>query len=264
MCAIKPVRRDARPALGHGEGEGSELSVATIQFRSQALGRLTTYQAILPETGAGPFPVLIQLHGLRDDASAWIHRSNLVRYLEPYPLLVVLPDGSTSGYLNWKSSDRLARNNYEDMIVVDIVEHVRRLFNVTPGPWAIGGLSMGGYGAMRLGMKYPDLFASIWAHSSAFHIGETVDPALVTDYADASVYRHAEQAAARGTTQVIAFDCGVDDERLIDYNRELHAHLDRLGLEHHYAEHPGGHTWDYWDEHVREALEQHVRVLSEA
>lgn len=236
------------------------MSVATIQFRSEALGGRTRYHAILPITGEGPFPVLIQLHGLGDDSTGWIQRANLVRHLEQYPFLVVLPDGGTSGYLNWKESGRLARGHYEDMIVVDIVDHVRRHFNVTPGPWAIGGLSMGGYGAMRLGLMHPELFASIWAHSSAFHIGETVDPGMVADYPGASVYRRAEEAAARGTSQVITFDCGVDDD-LLDHNRKLHALMDELGLAHRYDEHPGAHTWDYWDEHVPKALAQHARVL---
>jgi len=52
----------------------------------------------------------------------------------------------------------------------------------------------------------------------------------------------------------------VDDE-LLNGNRELHALMDQIGLEHHYAEYPVAHTWDYRDEHVREALEQHHRVL---
>jgi enterochelin esterase-like enzyme len=60
---------------------------------------------------------------------------------------------------------------------------------------------------------------------------------------------------------VLSFDCGTEDEGLIDENRRLHAQLDGIGLEHHYAEHPGGHEWDYWDLHVREALAQHGRVL---
>lgn len=237
------------------------MSVATIQFHSQALGKRVSYEAILPDVGEGPFPVLIQLHGLTEDASGWIQRSNLVRYVEGYPFLVVLPDGGTSGYLNWRDSGRFAKGRYEDLIVTDIAGHVRRHFKVTAGAWAIGGLSMGGYGAMRLGLKYPELFASIWAHSSAFHIGDVVDPGMVEDVADASVFRHAERAAARGTSRAIAFDCGVDDEGLIDHNRKLHALMTTLGLPHHYAEHPGGHTWEYWDAHVREALAQHARVL---
>ncbi|HEV2065303.1 MAG TPA: alpha/beta hydrolase-fold protein, partial [Thermomicrobiales bacterium] len=142
------------------------MTMATINFRSPALGKRATYNVILPEEGEGPFPVLVQLHGLSDDRNAWIERSNLVRYAESYPLVIVLPDGGTSAYLNWKHADRLGRQNYEDLIVTDIADHVRRHFNVTDGPWAIGGLSMGGWGAMYFGLKYPDTFASIWSHSS--------------------------------------------------------------------------------------------------
>jgi putative tributyrin esterase len=75
---------------------------------------------ILPDTGEGPFPVLVQLHGLTDDADAWIQRSNLVRHVAGLPLVVVLPDGGTSGYVNWKSAGRLHRNRYEDLVVRDI------------------------------------------------------------------------------------------------------------------------------------------------
>jgi putative tributyrin esterase len=59
---------------------------------------------------------------------------------------------------------------------------------------------------------------------------------------------------------VLSFDCGVDDE-LIEENRTFHAQLEEMGLAHHYAEHPGGHDWDYWDLHVQEALAQHAEVL---
>ena len=67
----------------------------------------------------------------------------------------MFPDGGTSGYLNWKESGRLHRQAWEDLIVKDISDHVRRHFNVTSGPWGIGGLSMGGYGAMRIGRNIP-------------------------------------------------------------------------------------------------------------
>ena len=66
-----------------------------------------------------------------------------------------VPEGGTSGYLNWKESGRLHRQAWEDLIVKDISDHVRRHFNVTSGPWGIGGLSMGGYGAMRIGLNIP-------------------------------------------------------------------------------------------------------------
>jgi putative tributyrin esterase len=236
------------------------MGVASVQFHSPALGKSVTYQVILPEAGTGPFPVLLQLHGLSDDHSTWIQRSNLVGHVADYPLIVVLPDGGTSGYLNWQSHDRLGKQNYEDLLIQDLPAHLARHFQVRPGPWAIGGLSMGGYGAMRLGLKYPERFASIWAHSSAFHIGQLIDPVAIVDAADADVDILANRVVQLATRPAIAFDCGVDDE-LLGYNRAFHAHLNQIGLAHHYAEHPGAHTWDYWDDHVRESLRQHARVL---
>lgn len=236
------------------------MTVANIRFFSEALGTRTTYNVIVPDEGEGPFPVLMQLHGLNDDSNDWLLRSNLMRYVADLPLIVVLPNGGTSGYLNWKTSGRLHKHRYEDFLTTDIPNHLRRNFHVADGPWAIGGLSMGGYGAIRLGMKYPDRFCSIWGHSSAFHIDEMVDPALVENVEDASVYRHAEALVNREQRPEISFDCGTGDE-LLEHNRRFHEHLQSLGVEHHYAEFEGGHTWEYWDLHVQTALGQHAKVL---
>ena len=238
------------------------MGISTVQFFSEALGKWTTYSAILPEQGEGPFPVLFQLHGLSDDHQAWIQRSNLVRHVAELPLIVVLPDGGTAGYLNWKSSNRLHKDRYEDLIVNDITAHLRRNFNVTDTPWAIGGLSMGGYGAMRLGLKYPERFASIWSHSSAFHLHERLEPDLIDEdsLATADIFALANTVAKLDRQPVITFDCGVDDQ-LIESNRALHAHMTTIRLSHQYLEHPGAHTWPYWDQHVVEALAQHAQVL---
>lgn len=241
------------------------MGLATVQFGSNAIGQQVEYSVILPERGEGPFPVLMQLHGLSDNHESWIQRSNLVRHVERYPFIVVLPNGGTSGYVNWPSPERMGRQNYEDLLMKDIPDHLARHFDVKPGPWAIGGLSMGGYGAMRLGLKCPERFASIWSHSSAFHIHELIGDEFVIDRDDLDVFKLSTRSASSPADvpdkPVIAFDCGVDDERLIDHNRELHAHMERIGLEHHYAEHAGAHTWDYWDDHVQEALVQHARVF---
>lgn len=242
------------------------MSVATVQFFSPALNRHVHYNVILPKEGAGPYPVLLQLHGLTDDYTAWVQKSNLAEHAGRYPMLIVMPDGGTSGYLNLVGSerrldidDRLGVARYEDVIVSDLRDHVGRVFNVRPGPWAIGGLSMGGFGAMRLGLKYPDRFNSIWAHSSAFRIGWLMAD-RTPDASDALVLSHARRLVSASTRPEISFDCGVDDDLLAD-NRELHAQFDELGITHRYDEHPGAHTWEYWDRHVQTALEQHARVL---
>jgi putative tributyrin esterase len=237
------------------------MGLANVGFFSDAIGKHTTYNVIVPEQGEGPFPVLVQLHGLTDDCHSWIQRSNIMRHAADYPFVIIFPDGGTHCYMNWKSAGRLGKANYEDLIIGDISAHVKRHFNVTDGPWAIGGLSMGGYGSLRLGLKYPDRFASIWAHSSKIDWTDSeLDDSLLVDPESVDLVALAEQVNAHDAKPVLSLDCGVDDY-LIDENRAFHAALDAMGFEHHYAEHPGAHDWDYWDLHVREALEQHARVL---
>jgi S-formylglutathione hydrolase FrmB len=142
------------------------MSVLTVRFASEALAKQPSFNVIHPDVGEEPFPVLMQLHGYSDDSFSWLYNANLVRHVAPYPLIVVLPDGGTARYLNLPEHDRYGRQRYEDLLLRDIPAQVERLFAVRPGPWAIGGLSMGGFGALRLGMKYPERFASIWALSA--------------------------------------------------------------------------------------------------
>jgi putative tributyrin esterase len=237
------------------------MSVANVRFYSDALGKWTRYNVILPDEGEGPFPVLFQLHGLTDDCDAWLERSNLVRHVDGLPLIVAMPDGGTHFYTNWRSSGRLGKARYEDLIIKDIAAHLKRHFHVTDGPWAIGGLSMGGYGALKLGMKHPDRFASIWAHSSKVDWRDTeLDTTLLAPPQDIDLLEYARKVVELDRKPVLSFDCGTEDE-LLEENRWIHAEFDTLGLEHGYAEFEGGHDWSYWDLHVQKALAQHTRVL---
>ena len=239
------------------------MNLATVQFFSPALARHTTYSIILPVTGDGPFPVLLQLHGYSDDHTSWLYSSNLVRHAAPYPMIVVLPDGATSSYLNLphgpQPTSRVGIQRYEDLVVNDLRQQIERTFRVRPGPWAIGGLSMGGFGAMRLGLKYPDRFASIWAHSGSYRTRDELD-SLYPVPDEANIYARADHAAESGHYPVITFDCGTEDE-LIGHNRRLHNHMETIGLPHTYEELPGRHDWEFWDQRVPLALVQHARVL---
>ncbi len=238
------------------------MSFATVQFRSRALGRHVQYTVILPDQerhGNGPHPVLYQLHGRSDDHTAWMVHSRLLDHVRPLPLLVVLPDGGVSGWRNAGAHER-----YESFVMEDLMAHVAGTFHVRPGPAAIGGLSMGGGGSMRFGLRYPDRFASIWSHSSSLPTPAELEAQGVAaeEAAADSVYTLADRLAAQSAAgrPRVTFDCGVSDQ-LLQQNRSFHAHLERLGLDHTYLEHPGAHTWDYWDRHVVEALAQHAEVL---
>jgi S-formylglutathione hydrolase FrmB len=242
-------------------------TVATIQMNSSALERTVTYTVLLPdptEAGEGPYDVLLQLHGKYDNHTSWLHKSNLLEYVKDLPLIVVLPDGANSF---WSNLNRFA--SYEDMVIQDLRAHVEALFNVKKGSqWVLGGLSMGGFGALRLGLKHSANFCSVFAHSSVIPDMESltenwplwvgIDPSRASDL---DCYRWADQLVAAKTAQPrLSFDCGVEDG-LLEHNQKFHEHLEKIGLAHSYVEHPGAHTWDYWDKHVQTALAQHLEVL---
>jgi S-formylglutathione hydrolase FrmB len=240
------------------------MSVLTLRFFSEALGKQASVNVIHPDGHPGPYRVLMQLHGYSDDHFSWLYNSNIVRHVAPYPLLVVLPDGGTSRYLNLPIHERYALSRYEDLLVTDIRAEIERTFHVDPGPWAIGGLSMGGYGALRVGLKHADRFASIYAHSAGLRMVDQAMLDLLDDPADADVMHWARQVQARRvageTTPVVGFDCGVDDF-VHESNVALHRDLEEIGFQHAYTDYPGEHTWDYWDAHLPEALAQHAHVF---
>jgi putative tributyrin esterase len=242
------------------------VTVGTMQMFSPALDLIVPYTIMLPATEiVGPYPVLLQLHGYHDNHTAWLQKSNLVLYVERLPLIVVLPNGQNSLW-----ADVTPREKYETFIVNDLWNHVHQMFPVRQDRWAIGGLSMGGFGALRLGLKYPDKFCSIYAHSSVisydefFKSDEVIKSGVrlpdTAIRADLDCYKLAEKLDLARLPR-LGFDCGVDDG-LIGQNRRFHAHLTELKLPHDYQEHPGAHTWDYWDKYIQTALRQHAEVLN--
>jgi putative tributyrin esterase len=233
------------------------MSVATVELFSAALQRTTTYTAIVPDVGEPPFAVLYLLHGHDDDHRAWLYKSSLVRHAAGLPLLIVMPSGENSYYVG----------AHEALVADELPAHVARTFRVREGRAAIGGLSMGGYGAIRLGLKYPERYASIYAHSSRLPARDEL-PSLPWaesggDDPDALDDLDVDALATRvdaATVPKLFFDCGTEDYLLPD-NQRFHARLHALEVPHKYREHPGAHTWDYWDRHVVDALAHHREVL---
>jgi putative tributyrin esterase len=236
------------------------MSIATVQFMSRSLWRLATYTALLPEgeaAGLGPYPVLYQLHGGNEGHTAWLHKSKLAQFVRDLPLIIVLPDGPQSRWANGGQPF----THYEDFLMTDLADHVVRTFHATASNWAIGGNSMGGLGAIRLGLKYPERFASVWAHSGVFPTAGSLPEHWHWDgnAEDLDCYALAAQRDPL-TLPRLSFDCGASDH-LLDSNRRFHAYLEDQHIPHTYREHPGGHDWEYWGTHVRDALEQHIDIL---
>jgi putative tributyrin esterase len=239
------------------------VTIATVQFMSQALWREVTYTALLPNeavVGPGPYPVLYQLHGGNQNHTAWLYNSNLLRYTCELAFIVILPDGAQS---RWANGDT-PFTAYEDFLVNELSEHIRHTFPATNGKWAIGGNSMGGFGAVRLGLKYPQHFCSIWSHSGVFPTTDRIPSHWYWSgkAADLDCYVLIDQLDPQAMPR-LTFDCGRQDH-LIDDNRRFHAFLESRGIPHTYEEHDGGHTWEYWDNHVRAALKQHRDALKQS
>lgn len=231
------------------------MSVAHVNFFSPALEKETSFVALLPDRqpSAGPFAVYYLLHGLSDNETAWLRWSSIERHVRDLPLIVILPDGDRYWYSDWPGGPA-----YEKALVEDLVGFVDRMFNTVASREGrvLGGLSMGGFGSMKLALAHPDKFCSVVSHSSAFSVvrnGAFPIPAENCPFDLAGKLPPAKAPAIR-------FDCGVDDF-LIEHNRDFHAHLEKLGIAHEYQEFPGEHTWGYWDEHVQEAIAFHRKVL---
>jgi len=210
-------------------------------------------------------PIVILLHGVYGSAWVWsqkggVHRTafQMIQTGEIPPMVIAMPSdglwGDGSGYVQHNGY------NFEKWIVEDVPNAVRH--NITAvsekSPLFIGGLSMGGFGALRLGTKYAHLFNAVSGHSSItdlkqmnLFVEEPLDNYLQEDTAENSVWRTIESQSSE--LPAIRFDCGKDDE-LINANRTLHEQLVNAKIAHTYEEFSGAHEWTYWQEHVKKTL----------
>jgi S-formylglutathione hydrolase FrmB len=248
------------------------MSLCDVHWHSQVLKKKISMSVILPEVGTPPFATYYLLHGLSDDHTTWVRRTRVEWYVRELPLIVVMPDGLRGFY-----TDNHAGPPFAKYVAEEVVPFVERNFPAkrSRGARAIGGLSMGGYGALRLSLGYSDLFASANSHSGAVMHGNL--PAArpggplsqeefeqifgPSPHGTAHDLVHLAATVKRaGKLPKLLIDCGIDDY-LLDGNREFHAALERLGVPHEYREFTGAHTWDYWDEHVKDAIAFHCEVL---
>lgn len=206
------------------------------------------------------------LHGLSDDQTIWMRRTSIERYLDGIPLIVVMPDGGRGWY-----SDAKEGFAYLTALARELPEFIANTFN-TRLPWCVSGLSMGGYGAFKFALTYPEFFHSAVSHSGALHLGHW--PTNRDDAFNREVTRIVGESPQDGPDDLyslvgrlkpskmpkLRFDCGKDDF-LIESNRGFAEHLKKLEVPHEYQEFPGDHNWEYWDEHVREGIDFHLANL---
>jgi enterochelin esterase-like enzyme len=236
-----------------------------LTFKSPALkGRGDVSLFVPPDLqGTRDLPLVVLLHGVYGSHWAWAlkggaHRTawRLIEDGQIGPMVLAMPSdglrGDGTGYVAHTVAD------YERWIMEDVIGCVTEVVPcLSPAsPLFLTGLSMGGYGALRLGAKYARRVRGISAHSSATRL-DTLAPyfaePVVTGGNDGDadllywMQKHQESLPA------LRFDCGRSDP-LIEDNRRLHKALSALGITHHYDEFEGEHNWAYWQAHIGDTL----------
>lgn len=257
------------------------MSLIHLRWFSQTLEKQVETHVIYPDCAPPPHPVLYLLHGLSDDSSNWTRFTRLEQYAQPFPMLIVMPDGFRGFY-----TDNEQGPAYGAYLISELPDVIERIFRARSdrGSRAIGGLSMGGYGALRAALERPDRYCSVHSHSGALTWGSAdfyKELAAQTWRSQSFVEemrrvfgpepdgsRHDLFALARAARRKkplpkIRLDCGREDY-LIEANRRFSRELASLRIAHEYIENDGGHDWAYWDRHIQGALEFHAKNFQAA
>jgi S-formylglutathione hydrolase FrmB len=256
---------------------------------SKVLGRAVRYCAFLPagyETAkARRYPVLYYLHGLGDSEQSLLNLGgwNVIESLRDEgkigEFLIFAPEGGRSFYIN--SRDNQLR--YEDFFIREFMPAMETKYRARAGraARAITGVSMGGYGALHMAMKYPQMFGAVSSHMGAL-IKQI--PSSLTDARDlgrglgflgdvfgrpfdrAYWNRNSPFTLAREAKNLagmkIYFDCGDQDTYGFDDGaRALHELLESRGVAHEYHIYPGGHDWQFVAQHIAASMEFHSRAF---
>lgn len=237
-----------------------------VTVKSPALGARADITLFAPREAdkLNNIPLITLLHGVYGSHWAWAmkgfaHRTlqQLVTAGEVPPMALAMPSdglwGDGSGYVPH------ARQNFETWIAEEVPEAAR---NALPclsetSPQLIAGLSMGGFGALRLAAKYSQKYKAVSGHSSITHF-EQMKRFVAEDLSVCGVKVEDHSVletilGSRDSLPAIRFDCGTEDP-LLEYNRELHNQLKANGITHLYEEFPGGHEWKYWETHFADTL----------
>lgn len=266
-------------------GEYTFRFVATVDEKvlsSKLLGREISYRVVSPAGYSDPnnasqrYPVVYLLHGLSGHYTNWTDKSDLALYAAQHSFIIVTPEGNDGWYTDSASKPN---DKYESYIIKELIPEIEKNYRARADRdhRFIAGLSMGGYGALKFGLKYPEMFALAGSFSGAIGaasfteknlgaIGKTLDTVLGTDGSESrkanDVFKLINDLTPDKlkTIPYIFQSCGTEDF-LIQNNHEFVALLNQKKVPHEYREHPGVHDWGFWNDQVREFLDLAERRL---
>lgn len=262
---ITPMPRFKTLEISNPAYESNNLRFITVKTPNlKGRGDICVY--VPPGTGPNDtLPIVILLHGVYGSAWSWplssgvhINAHELIEKGQLPPMIIAMPSdgmwGDGSAFLP------VDGYNFEKWIAEDVPD---ALFETIKGanrqsPLFIAGLSMGGFGALRIGAKYGHKFKAIAGHSSMtslpqikFFVEESLKHYAQDNITDEDVFE--TFLKYRKQLPPVRFDCGIND-LLINYNRALHKKMDKEGMLHQYVENTGGHEWSYWATHIIHTL----------
>jgi S-formylglutathione hydrolase FrmB len=216
---------------------------------------------------------LFLLHGYSGSSKDWLLGSPVQELALKYNMAVIMPSGDNSFYLDAKGTGRA----YCKFVGQELVDYIRNTFNIAMDKedTFIGGLSMGGFGAIHTGLFYPETFGKIVALSSALIIRKIMN--ITEDFTDAiadydyytSVFGNLDELENSVNNPEylvkklkeenkkipdIYMACGTEDF-LIEDNREFYKFLKDEEVDVKYIESPGAHTWDFWSSNLEPSIQ---------
>ncbi len=247
------------------------MALFEMHIFSEALGIQTTVNVIIPQRSTNgeigvsggskeeKYKCLYLLHGLSDDYSIWLRRTSIERYAADYGICVVMPSADRSFYTDMKYGGK-----YFTYVSDELPRLMREFFNVSDKREDnfIAGLSMGGYGALKIGMRCPETFGAAAGLSSVADIRDVLSWTGVTIpiFGDSlevppseDLFFLAEEGAKKEVKPRLYMGVGTSDY-LYDGNVRLKEKLKSLPYDFTYYEAEGEHNWEFWETNIRNVL----------
>jgi putative tributyrin esterase len=251
----------------------SSATVQNLRLNSKLMAREMPYRVVLPANYSSSnetvfYPVIYLLHGLGGHFDNWTDKTKLTQYAAGYGVIIVTPEGGDGWYTD---SGSVPADRYESYIVDELIPEIDKKFHTKTdrANRAIAGLSMGGYGAIKFGVKYPDKFILAGSFSGAVRITELPAASKVfisvrnvfgeddsQTRKDNNIFKILSDLPAERMNSLpfIYVACGTEDSLVFPSNMDLLKLLTEKKVKHEYRQLPGGHNWPFWDGQIQEFL----------
>lgn len=259
-----------REPRGSDEKATPECSGRHHTFRSVSLQREMAYCLLLPAdyaTSTRRYPVLYLLHGLWGSENDWLALTNVADQVKALPLIVVMPQADDSWYVNAATRPEA---KYEDYIFSDLTHQIEGRYRAeqTRDGRFVAGLSMGGYGALKEGLKRPQQFSAVGAFSATANAARRVrldvkTPAIAFGTTDSETRKDNDVFTMMGKVDPKSLPyffvmTGSDDPIALEDSRDFLKLAQLMRAPYEYHELPARHEWPFW----QKSLEAFLRVLA--